>query len=141
MRDNYSTSYALINLTKTIKQSLDQDLFSCGIFVDRLLGKSEHYGTRGITNKWFETDRQQFVSINDYNAECALVLTGVPQQFVLGPLLLLLYINDLKLAIKHCKAHHFADDTSLLYANNSLKNLNKLLNIDDLKNLTDWLNA
>ena len=81
MRDNYSTSYALINLTKTIKQSLDQNLFSCGIFVDLLLGKSEHYGTRGITNKWFETDRQQFVSINDYNAECAIVLTGVPQQF------------------------------------------------------------
>ena len=63
-RQNYSTSYALIHLTETIKQSLDQGLFSCGIFVDLqkafgtldhgiLLGKLEHYGIRGITNKWF----------------------------------------------------------------------------------------
>ena len=65
-RQNYSTSYALIHLTETIKQSLDQGLFSCVIFVDLqkafdtvdheiLLGKSGHYGIRGITNKWFET--------------------------------------------------------------------------------------
>ena len=72
-RQNYSTSYALIHLTETIKQSLDQGLFSCGIFVDLqkafdtvdhgiLLGKLEHYGIRGITNKWFQTylkDKQQ----------------------------------------------------------------------------------
>ena len=70
---NYLTSYALIDLTETIKQSHDQGLFSCGIFVDLqkafdtvdhdiFLGKLEHYGIRGITNKWFETylkDRQQ----------------------------------------------------------------------------------
>ena len=84
-RQNYSTSYALMHLTGTIKQSLDQGLFSCGIFVDLqkafdttdheiLLGKLEHYGIRGITNKWFETylkDRQQFVLINGYSSECA----------------------------------------------------------------------
>ena len=51
-----------------------------------------------------------------------------------------MYINDLNLAIKHCKVHHFADDTNLLYTNNSIKKLNKLLN-KDLKNLTNWLNA
>ena len=51
-----------------------------------------------------------------------------------------LYINDLNLAIKHCKVHHFADDTNLLYTNNSIKKLNKFLN-KDLKNLTNWLNA
>ena len=63
-RQNYSTSYALINLTdqSPINQSLDQGLFSCGIFVDLqktfdtvdhniLLGKLEHYGIRGINNK------------------------------------------------------------------------------------------
>ena len=46
----------------------------------------------------------------------------------------------MNLAIKHCKVHHFADDTNLLYTNNSIKKLNKLLN-KDLKNLTNWLNA
>ena len=84
-RQNYSISYALIHLTETIKQSLDQGLFSCGIFVDLqkafdtvdhgiLLAKLEHYGIRDITNKLFQTylkDRQQFLSINGCNSECA----------------------------------------------------------------------
>ena len=65
---------------------------------------------------------------------------GVPQRSVLGPLLFLLYFNDLNLAIKYCKVYHFADDTYLLYTNNSIKKLNKMLN-KDLMNLTNWLNA
>ena len=66
--------------------------------------------------------------------------TGVPQGSILCTLLFLLYTNDLNLAIKYCKVHHFADDTNLLYTNNSIKKLNKMLN-KDLKNLTNWLNA
>ena len=103
----------------------------------------EHYGIRGITNKWFETylkDRQQFVSVNGYSSECVSMPIGVPQGSVLGPLLLLLCINDLNLATKHFKVHHFVDDTNLLYTNNSTKKPNKFLN-KDLKNLINWLNA
>ena len=108
-----------------------------------MLGKLEHYTIKGITNKWFETylkDRQQFVSINGYNSECASMPNGVPQGSVLGPSLFLLYSNGLNLAIKQCYVHHFADDTNLLYTNNSIKKLNKLLN-EDLKNLTNWINT
>ena len=54
---------------------------------------------------------------------------GVLQCSVLGPLLFLLYINDLNQAIKFCKVHHFADDTNLLYLDKSIKKLDKLVNI------------
>ena len=129
------------------KQSLDQGLDLQKAFNtvdhDTLLRKLEQYGVRGITNKWLETylkDRQQFVSINDYNSEGVSMPIGVPQGSVLGSLLLLLYINDLNLAIKHCKIHHFPDHTNLLYTNSSIKKINKWLN-KDLNNLTNWLKA
>ena len=63
-----------------------------------------------------------------------------PSKIVLGPILFLLYINDLNQAIKFCKVHHFADDTNLLCLSNSIKKLNKLVNAD-LKHLVNWLNA
>ena len=58
----------------------------------------------------------------------------------MGPLIFLIYINDLNHALKFCKPHHFADDTSLLHISKSLKTVSKQVNIE-LKNLTKWLNA
>ena len=72
--------------------------------------------------------------------ELAEINCGVPQGSVLGPLLFLLYINDLNQATKFCQVHHFADDTNLLYLGKSIKKFNKLVNTD-LKNLLYWLNA
>ena len=68
------------------------------------------------------------------------VSLGVSQGSVFGPLLFLIYINDLNTAIKHCKVNHFADDTNLLHSNDSIKKLNKAVS-SDLRNLTNWLNA
>ena len=59
---------------------------------------------------------------------------------VLGPLLFLFYNNDLNCAFKYYSVHHFVDDTNLLNYNNSVKRMNKQVN-QDLKNLTNWLNA
>ena len=70
----------------------------------------------------------------------ALIEFGVPQGSVLGPLLFLIYINDLNQAIKFSKVHHFADDTNLLLVDNSLKKINKHIN-HNLKLLTTWLRA
>ena len=58
----------------------------------------------------------------------------------MGPILFLLYINDLNQAILHSKVHHFADDTNFLYASHSLKKLNKTINFD-LSKLAQWLRA
>ena len=80
------------------------------------------------------------VSINGFDSGLTSINCGVPQGSVLGPLLFLLYINDLNQAIKFCKVHHFADDTNLLCLSNSIKKLNKLVNTD-LKHLVNWLNA
>ena len=129
-------------------------MFACGIFIDLqkafdtvdhniLLSKLEHYGIRGKTNQWFKSylsNRKQHVSINGFSSNETEMLYGVPQGSVLGPLLFLIYINDLHIAIKYCTTRHFADDTSLLLKNKSLKQLRKHINLD-LRFLCNWLRA
>ena len=103
----------------------------------------EHYGIRGIANDWFDSylkNRKQFVSISGYESKIVNINFGVPQGSVLGPLLFLIYINDLNKAIKHSKTRHFADDTNLLIKNKSLKQLQKHINYD-LRQLCNWLKA
>ena len=153
-RQQYSTSHVLINITGNIRKALDDGNIGCGVFVDLqkafdtvdhqiLLAKLNHYGIRGVSNDWFKSylsNRSQYVSINGYESSLAVINCGVPQGSVLGPLLFLLYINDLNQAIKFCKVHHFANDTNLLCHSNSIKKLSKLVNAD-LKYLVNCLNA
>ena len=80
--------------------------------------------------KSYLPNRNEYVSIHGYDSGLAAINCGFPQGYVPGPILFLLYMNNLNQAIKFCKVHHFADDTNLLYLNNSLKKLNKLVNAD-----------
>ena len=154
-RQKYSTTHALIHLTDKIRHEIDKGNYACGIFVDFqkafntvdhhiLLKKTiEYYGVRGISNKWFASylsNRKQFVSINGYKSHLPDVKCGVRQGSILGPLLFLIYINDLHAAIKYSEVHHFTNDINLLKFNSCVKSINKQVNYD-LKNLSNWLKA
>ena len=81
---------------------------------------------RGIANKWFSSylsEPKQYVYINGSRSELKEVSYGVPQGSVLGPLLFIIYINDLHQVIKYSNVHHFADDTNVLHISKSIKSL------------------
>ena len=147
-RNRHSTNHAILDLIEDIGNSMDNNKFAVGVFVDLqkafdtvdhniLLNKLDHYGIRGVANNWFKSylsNRKQFVTINGVNSDLQSM------KFVLGPLLFLIYINDLHSTIKFCTTRHFADDTNLVIKNKSLKQLKKQLNFDLCK-LVSWLKA
>ena len=153
-RKQHSTSHALLSIIDEIRHNLDNNTFSCGIFVDLekafdtvnhniLLKKLEHYGIRDVAKNWFcsyLSYRKQFVSLGGVSSNYLPISCGVPQGSILGPLLFIIYINDMHNAIKFSKVHHFADDTNLLFSHKNPKILRKRVNAD-LALLFDWLCA
>ena len=96
-----------------------------------------------MANCWFSSylsNRKQFVTTNEFDSETQSFQCGVPHGSVLGPLLFLIYINDLHNAMNFSQSFHVADDTCLLNIQNTISKINRSLN-KDLKELSFRLNA
>ena len=153
-RDNCSTQHAILDILNKIQSKIDAKLFSCGIFIDLkkafdtvdhsiLLHKLNHYGVRGIINTWFSSylsKRSQSTQIGSAVSNKEEIVCGVPQGSVLGPLLFLIYVNDIYRCSQIFDFYLFADDTNLLYSNKDLKDLETVVN-DELIKVGDWLDA
>ena len=127
-RENYSTESAVIELTDYIKLHVDNQHIPICLFLDLskafdtinfdiLLLKLKHMGLSNMALNWFESylkNRKQFVTFNGCNSDFLETKTGVPQGSVLGPLLFLIYINDLCNVSNLFKVICFADDSTLI---------------------------
>ena len=153
-RKNRSTELAVIELVDKITKAIDKGEYTIGIFLDlskafdtinhKILIKTlEHYGIRGICLKWFENyleNRKQIVKYNQVKSKEMIITSGVPQGSILGPLLFLLYINDIQNCSKIISIILFADDTNIFYSNSCLKTLNKIIQLE-IDKIADWLNV
>ena len=126
-RKGYSTEQAVLEITDSRKKAMDKKLVTCGIFLDFskafdtinhdiLLSKLYRYGIRGNPLRWFENylyNRNQVFKIGDTISSSQTIICGIPQRSTLGPLLFLLYINDLPNCSSKLSFRIFADDTNM----------------------------
>jgi hypothetical protein len=153
-RDRHSTYLAMISLMEKIIGALEQGNFTIGIFLDFskafdtvnhkiLLSKLNCYGIRGIANKWvgiYLSGRKEFTTYNGSNSATTNIKCGVPQGSILGPILFLLYINDLGTISPTVSPIMFADDSNLFMSGNNLYSLSNSLN-REIPTLLEWLRA
>ena len=145
-----STVYQLLNIYDDFCSSLDRGTITQAIFFDiskafdrvwhrGLLHKLNSFGIRGNLNRWFKdylSNRQQAVVIQGCRSDYLPVTAGVPQGSVLGPLLFLVYINDINLDIESI-SKLFADDTSIYLSLNENNIRGEILN-SDLEKIKAW---
>ena len=154
-RKSHSTSHACTLLTSKIISSFNLKQKMLGIFLDLskafdtidhsiLISKLYHYGVRGVPLQRFKiylSNRKQQVQINNvFSTNIQTIKKGVPQGSILGPLLILLYVNDFPSCLNHSSAIMFADDTRVFIPHSNLNIIYQRAN-DDLNNIYNWLGA
>ena len=145
-RKNHSTLHPLVHFLNDVSCALDRKEHTVAIFCDLrkafdtvshciLLLKLKKLGVRNVELQWFKnylSNRKQLVHVNGENSSLLDILIGVPQGSILGPLLFLIYINDLP----NCSsllALLFADDTTLYLSDSNLNNLIERVNCEFIK--------
>ena len=151
-KTNSSTEHAVLELQNKIAYNINNKLITAGVFLDLskafdtidhniLLTKLNYYGVRGVSLDWFRSylcDRIQIVQIRNAKSLPLTLHTGVPQGSNLGPLLFIIYMNDMFSSTDIGEVLHYADDTCLLYTFKSKHDLNEQLN-NELQKNSDWL--
>ena len=147
----HSTTTCLLELTEDIRQELDKGKATGIVALDlskafdsinhgKLLRKLESVGIRHKAHsliKDYLSKRQQIAKHGELRSDSVTTTHGVPQGSILGPLLFIVYINDIFTETDHCKILSYADDTTLYVSSKYPGNLQSALN-DDIKRLTNW---
>ena len=146
------THMALITLVDRINEALDNGDYVVGVFLDFsktfdtvdhaiLMDKMFIYGARTIALQWFKdylTGRFQYVTYNGFKSSNSEIKCGVPQGSILGPLLFLLYVNDLTSVSEACFPILFADDSNTFISGKDVQVISEKLN-SDMEYIRQWL--
>ena len=153
-RPNHSTLAALLETTNSWCVNIDNGLLNGVVFIDLkkafdtidrniLLIKLKHYGVDDNALKWFHsylTNRKQKCFVNGNFSDSCRITYGVPQGSIIGPLLFLVYINDLPECLNEGLPKMYADETNINFQSNKFDELQDLMNIE-LGKLKEWLNV
>jgi len=151
-RKNSNTADAILQFLDAVHHSQNDKKVLMAIFIDFakafdtvnyeiLLKKLFHLGFRGVVQDWFKSylnNRNQYVIIEGEESQVSAVSMGVPQGSILGPLLFLIYINDMQNCMKILNLVHFADDTTAYHSNSNVNTLVNEVN-SELLRLNNWL--